>query len=268
MAHWKSIWLRARHTENHKEACFSLPTCHPVPGHCPGKRPRGLSAHRAHGGQGAEQKAAEGTGLDDLTLFTAVSTGAGLWPGASPRTRLSSYLSTPKDRWTCLLRSHLTVCTHTHTLTHVCSAINYHLWAVLGPVSTQHSLRVCFEWRVQGRRGYRATENVPGSWYLKQHLSETFLVPSLWGSWGEGRPLLAGALLPPGEGGGGIGRLTPSSSSSSSSRQCMGLTWGSLRTLSSAIIPYTQRGREVTGGPGAGGGRRAQRDPDTEPGTI
>lgn len=89
------------------------------PGHCPGKRPRGLSAHRAHGGQGAEQKAAEGTGLDDLTLFTAVSTGAGLWPGASPRTRLSSYLSTPKDRWTCLLRSHLTVCTHTHTLTHV-----------------------------------------------------------------------------------------------------------------------------------------------------
>lgn len=33
----------------------------------------------------------------------------------------------------------------------------------------------------------------------------------------------------------------------------MGLTWGSLRTLSSAIIPCTQREREVTGGAVAGG---------------
>lgn len=89
-AHWKSIWLRARHTENHQEASPLFPRVILFLGHGPGKRSRGSAEHRPQGGHGAEQKAAEGPGPDDLTLVAAVSAGAGLWPGASPRTRLSS----------------------------------------------------------------------------------------------------------------------------------------------------------------------------------
>lgn len=86
------------HTENHKEACSFLPTGHPVPGSLSWEPAQRLISTQATQWTWSRTEGAEGPGPDDLTLFTAVSTGAGLWPGPSPRTRLSSYLCTPKNR--------------------------------------------------------------------------------------------------------------------------------------------------------------------------
>lgn len=152
-----------------------------------------------------------------------------------------------------LLRSHVRVCTHTHSHSHTHTHIFAPLtvtscvtpWLSRGPFppSIHFTFYVCFGRKVPGKG--RLFLTLQGNWECHQvpgapnGIFERDLSSLLTLGFSGGRPAPTDLDSPPTQWGwGGGGRLTPSSSSSSSSsRHCMGLTWGSLRTLSSAIIP-------------------------------